>query len=225
MEQRDRDADLRRELGEDQDLVRRCQSGDRKAQGEVVRQHLSQVRHTMFRIVGPTQELPDLVQTTFLEVLRERAGAPLEVEPDVTAGDYLLGFLRGTRQALADQGRGVMTITVPEVTARTVGALIALYERAVGLYAELIDTNAYHQPGVEAGKKAATVVIAAQRQLLAHLRAHPGEALGAEALGVATGVEAETVFVLLRHLAANPGRGVAMDAARRPADVKFRYVG
>jgi glucose-6-phosphate isomerase len=168
---------------------------------------------------------PDRIFVTFLEVLRERAGAPLEVEPDVTAGDYLLGFLRGTRQALADQGRGVMTITVPEVTARTVGALIALYERAVGLYAELIDTNAYHQPGVEAGKKAATVVIAAQRQLLAYLRAHPGEALAAEALGLATGVDPETVFVLLRHLAANPGRGVAMDAARRPSDVRFRYGG
>jgi glucose-6-phosphate isomerase len=33
--------------------------------------------------------------------------------------------------------------------------VIALYERAVGLYAELVDINAYHQPGVEAGKLAA----------------------------------------------------------------------
>jgi glucose-6-phosphate isomerase len=31
--------------------------------------------------------------------------------------------------------------------------LIALYERAVGPYASLVGINAYHQPGVEAGKK------------------------------------------------------------------------
>jgi glucose-6-phosphate isomerase len=41
--------------------------------------------------------------------------------------------------------------------------LIALYERAVGLYASLVDVNAYHQPGVEAGKRAAAEVLAVQR--------------------------------------------------------------
>ena len=35
------------------------------------------------------------------------------------------------------------------------GGLIALFERAVGFYATLVGINAYHQPGVEAGKKAA----------------------------------------------------------------------
>ena len=35
--------------------------------------------------------------------------------------------------------------------------LIALFERAVGFYAGLVNINAYHQPGVEAGKKAAAV--------------------------------------------------------------------
>ena len=34
-----------------------------------------------------------------------------------------------------------------EVTPRAVGALIALYERAVGIYASLTNINAYHQPG------------------------------------------------------------------------------
>lgn len=31
--------------------------------------------------------------------------------------------------------------------------LIALFERAVSFYASLVNINAYHQPGVEAGKK------------------------------------------------------------------------
>ena len=44
--------------------------------------------------------------------------------------------------------------------------LIALYERAVGFYAELVNINAYHQPGVEAGKKAAANVLAVQTKVL-----------------------------------------------------------
>lgn len=39
-------------------------------------------------------------------------------------------------------------------------------ERAVGLYAERLNLNAYHQPGVEAGKKAAAQALALQAQLL-----------------------------------------------------------
>jgi glucose-6-phosphate isomerase len=49
-------------------------------------------------------------------------------------------------------------VSLPEVTPATVGALIALYDRAVGFYATLVNINAYHQPGVEAGKKAAAGV-------------------------------------------------------------------
>ena len=43
--------------------------------------------------------------------------------------------------------RESITVTVQEVTPRAVGALIALYERAVGIYASLVNINAYHQPG------------------------------------------------------------------------------
>ena len=96
---------------------------------------------------------------TFVEVLKDREGEGFQVEPDITSGDYLFGFLLGTRRALFEKGRESMTLTVPDVSARTLGALIALYERAVGLYATLVNINAYHQPGVEAGKKAAGVVL------------------------------------------------------------------
>ena len=40
-------------------------------------------------------------------------------------------------------------MSIPEVNAFQVGALIALYERAVGFYGSLVNVNAYHQPGVE----------------------------------------------------------------------------
>ncbi len=50
---------------------------------------------------------------------------------------------------------------------------IALYERAVGFYASLVNINAYHQPGVEAGKKAAASVLALQQKVRAALSATP----------------------------------------------------
>ena len=61
------------------------------------------------------------------------------------------------------------------VDARTVGALIALFERAVGLYASLIHINAYHQPGVEAGKKAAAAVLALQARGVAGAFEHAAD--------------------------------------------------
>ncbi|MCH8243325.1 MAG: hypothetical protein IH897_12050, partial [Planctomycetes bacterium] len=107
---------------------------------------------------------------TFIEVLRDREGESLLVEEDVTSGDYLHGFLHGTRRALFEAGRQSITITIDEVSARSVGVLIALFERAVGFYASLINVNAYHQPGVEAGKKAAEHILAIQRKLLRKMR-------------------------------------------------------
>jgi glucose-6-phosphate isomerase len=150
-------------------------------------------------------------------VLKDRASPSLEVEPGVTSGDFLQGFLLGTRDALSEKNRPSITITVNEVSPRTIGLLIALYERTVGLYASLIGINAYHQPGVEAGKKAAGGVIALRRQIAAALGAAPGTAFTAECLAAALGQpeQTETVFKILEHLAANPGGHVAK-AARKP---------
>ncbi|MBA3850289.1 MAG: glucose-6-phosphate isomerase, partial [Opitutus sp.] len=155
---------------------------------------------------------------TFIEVLKDRAGDSLEVEAGgITSGDYLQGFFLGTRAALAEKDRHSITITVSDVSPKTLGLLIALYERVVGLYASLIGINAYHQPGVEAGKKAATAVIALRAKIVAALRAAPGEAFTADALAANIGEPArvELVFKVLEHLAANPGSGVAK-TARKP---------
>jgi glucose-6-phosphate isomerase len=137
----------------------------------------------------------------FIRVL-EAGGTGQEVEPGVTAGDYLHGFLLGTRAALFENDRESMTITVPRVDARMVGALIALFERAVGLYASLVGINAYHQPGVEAGKKAAASVLTLQGKALAALSATPQTAEQI-AKGLGAAAETESVYLLLEHLAAN----------------------
>jgi glucose-6-phosphate isomerase len=154
----------------------------------------------------------------FVRVL-EDGGSAKEVDPGATAGDYLHGFLLGTRTALFENGRESMTITVPRVDARIVGGLIALFERAVGLYAGLVGINAYHQPGVEAGKKAAAGVLALQAKVLAALTDAPQTA---DRIAAAAGApeSAEAVFLLLEHLAAN-GRARAA-AADRPGDTTFR---
>jgi len=109
---------------------------------------------------------PDDFFVQFVAVLAAREGASMEVEPGVTSGDYLLAFLMGTRNALTDAKRGSMTLTLDRVNPQCMGALIALYERAVGLYAHRIGINAYHQPGVEAGKKAADAILMQQQKLL-----------------------------------------------------------
>jgi len=144
---------------------------------------------------------------TFIEVLRDRAGASLAVEGGgLTSGDYLQGFLLGTRDALSEKNRPSVTLTISEVSPRTLGMLIALYERVVGLYASLIGVNAYHQPGVEAGKKAAGGVIALKLKLTEALRLAPGTAFTVDSLIVQLGLpeQAELTFKVLEHLAANP---------------------
>lgn len=153
---------------------------------------------------------------TFVEVLRDRAGASVEVEPGITAGDYLAGFLLGTRAALHEKGRESITLTIPELTPFTLGALIALFERTVGLYAALVHINAYHQPGVEAGKKAAAGIIQAKTAIVRHLRAHPGRAMGAGVLANAAGTDPETAFKICEHLAANPDSGVRKNPGSSP---------
>lgn len=147
---------------------------------------------------------------TLIEVLEDRLGPSPEIDPGVTAGDYLSGFLLGTRQALYDNHRDSITVTIPQVNSRTVGALIALYERAVGLYASLINVNAYHQPGVEAGKKAAAVILDLQKRVVEVLhKEKTALSLAEVAEKAGSPEEVEAIYKILRHLQANQ-RGVAL---------------
>ena len=74
-----------------------------------------------------------------------------------------------TRDALFEKGRKSITLTIREITPSAIGGLIALFERAVGLYASLVGINAYHQPGVEAGKKAASAILAVRKSVTEQL--------------------------------------------------------
>lgn len=153
----------------------------------------------------------------FIEVLREKSprtvsaklpasfsATTFEVEPGVTSGDYLSGFYQGTRTALYESNRESVSITVNEVKEFELGLLVALFERTVGLYASLVNINAYHQPGVEAGKKAAGEVLKLQEKVVAGLKAQKSALLVEElAANLKEEKRVETVFKILRHLAAN----------------------
>ena len=154
---------------------------------------------------------------TFIEVRRDRDGRRFEVEPGVTSGDYLQGFLRGTRSALYDSGRESITVSLPQVDAYNVGALIALYERAVGFYGSLVNVNAYHQPGVEAGKKAATKLLQLEKDVRGQLSSTPQTA---EAIARKLNADPEDVFHTLRHLAANE-ENIGMEASEQVGDANF----
>jgi glucose-6-phosphate isomerase len=204
-----------------QQLVMESLGKERNLQGREVHQGLS-----VYGNKGSTdqhayvQQLREGVPNFFAVFIRvlESDGPSTEVEPNVTAGDYLHGFLLGTREALFANGRESMTITIRKVDARSIGALIALFERAVGLYASLIGINAYNQPGVEAGKKAAASLLSLQGEVVRALSStpHTAEQL-AGAIGEAD--QTEFVYLLLEHLAAN-GRARA-DGIGDPAKATF----
>ncbi len=144
---------------------------------------------------------------TFIEVLNDRPPREIdnpqpEVEPGIYSGDYLNGALLGTRKALYENNRDSITITIADVTPVSVGALIALYDRAVGFYASLVNINAYDQPGVEAGKKAANSILKLQTDLL-NLLARENRPMALEELAQRTGGDIETIYQIVRHLDAN----------------------
>ena len=154
---------------------------------------------------------PDDFFAVFVEVVQTTAATG-------QAGDLLYSLLDGTRSALYNDGKSCITVQLPHLNARTLGALIALFERAVGLYAEVLNINAYHQPGVEAGKQAAAATLEAQRLLLDALSDLP---LTTEAICRIAGLDdALTAWRLLCRLA-HQGRGVERQRGDTPRNDQF----
>ena len=106
---------------------------------------------------------------TFLKVENFRAQSPIphgcEEFPDVAfLGGKSLNQLieaerQGTEYALYKKGRMSQTITLPEVNAHTLGQLIFFYEMTTAYAGELLDIDAFNQPGVEESKIASYAVL------------------------------------------------------------------
>ncbi|MCE5343313.1 MAG: glucose-6-phosphate isomerase [Eubacteriales bacterium] len=67
--------------------------------------------------------------------------------------------LRGTEYALYSAGRMSQTITLTEVNAYTLGQLIYFFEIVTAYAGELLDVDAFNQPGVESSKLASYAVL------------------------------------------------------------------
>jgi glucose-6-phosphate isomerase len=166
---------------------------------------------------------------TFIEARQDARHNSWPVQGRITSGDYLRAFLYGTRQALTQRNRPNMTVTVDTLSENTMGALIALFERAVGFYASLADVNAYHQPGVESGKNCAARVTEIQELLLGYIDSlHSGAAaadgvrITAEQAARELGLEAEldTVWNTLENLAMNHS-GISRIPGDKPWDNRY----
>lgn len=143
---------------------------------------------------------------TFIEVLKD--AARYEIANGIAMGDYLHGFEAGLSAALRSRGRQVITIQVAELTEAELGMLIALYERAVAIYAEFIHINAFHQPGVQAYKLAARSVLALREKLLKAIDQAGGVSGTAAEIAANLGMAADAVEIgsWLDKLAANDPR-------------------
>ena len=167
------------------------------------------------------QQLRDGVDNffvTFIEVLRD-----VEAIPEINGerpGDFLDGFLQGTRSALTEGGRQSLSISMRQFDPRRLGALIALFERAVGLYGELVNINAYHQPGVEAGKKAAAAILKLQGQVEEVLSDGVSRSVVEIQQAIGEG-SVEAVFWIVRHLTGNNRGYQAQGDWNKPATLRF----
>jgi glucose-6-phosphate isomerase len=212
-----------------QQLIMESLGKERDLKGQVVNQGIS-----VYGNKGSTDQHAYVQQlreglnnffVTFIEVLEDREGRSSVLDGKATSGDYLNAFLQGTRRALSEKDRESITLTIEKIDPRSVGTLIALYERAVGFYASLINVDAYHQPGVEAGKKAAGLVIEFQAKALAFLKKEKGNSFTADEIAAAIGApeEAEMVFKLLEHASANADHPIKGVCADPPFRSRYQY--
>jgi glucose-6-phosphate isomerase len=72
--------------------------------------------------------------------------------------------LQGTEYALFAAGRMNQTIVLPQVNAHTIGQLIYFFEMATAYAGELLDVDAFNQPGVENSKIASYAVLGNQSE-------------------------------------------------------------
>jgi glucose-6-phosphate isomerase len=206
-----------------QQLVMESLGKSKDRNGKLVEQGLS-----VFGNKGSTdqhayvQQLRDGLRNffvTFITVDEVRVGAPFEVEDGVRTGDFLNAFFLGTKYALAEEGRPSLTISLAQVSPYHLAALIALFERAVGIYAELINVNAYHQPGVEAGKKAAASSLDLQKEILSVLESDSRTFTACELAKLIGATEKSDLVYHLARFLSNTGR--AKMNGHGP-DAKFR---
>ena len=70
----------------------------------------------------------------------------------------------GTKLSLIKSKRPSMTIHIPEISAYHIGSLLYMLEMATAIYGEILNIDAFNQPGVEYGKRIAREILASNKK-------------------------------------------------------------
>ena len=120
-------------------------STDLHSMGQYLQDGLRNLFETVISVEGSNHELCIPLEGEDLDQLNYIAGKRLsEVNHKAELGTLL---------AHVDGGVPVIRITIPEVSAYTLGQLIYFFEMACALSGYLLEVNPFDQPGVEAYKK------------------------------------------------------------------------
>ena len=160
---------------------------------------------------------------TFIEILRD--AAQIEVDDGSTMGDHLHAFKEGLVNALRRKRRQVIEIVLESLDAFSLGMLVALYERAVAVYAELVHINAFNQPGVKLYKEASgriSEVSVKLRAWIATAADWQGTAAGA-ARAAGTPRRRREVEGLLAKFAVNERRFGGVGISRKLVHGEWQY--
>ncbi|MCX8090415.1 MAG: glucose-6-phosphate isomerase [Verrucomicrobiae bacterium] len=160
--------------------------------------------------------------TIFVKISRNGSDTLLK-EEGVTVGDYLEGFASGTEKALKEKGRRTTAINLQDMSAFGLASLVAIFERTVGYLASLWEINAYHQPGVEAGKKAAEEIVQLKSQILNCLRSSRRVPMPVSAISerINQNLPVSLVRNLCDYLAANKRFGIVKIKTRNLSEESY----
>ncbi|MBP5573287.1 MAG: glucose-6-phosphate isomerase [Bacteroidales bacterium] len=120
-------------------------STDLHSMGQYLQDGLRNLFETVISVEGSNHELRIPMEADDLDQLNYIAGKRIaEVNHQAELGTML---------AHVDGGVPVLRITLPEVSALTLGQLIYFFEMACAVSGYMLDVNPFDQPGVEAYKK------------------------------------------------------------------------
>ena len=97
---------------------------------------------------GPNDKL-----ITFITVKNFRTTLEVPKSNGLTFNRFITLAKQGTEQALTQRNRPNITIEIDKINEYSLGQLFYLFEASTSLLGELLDINAFDQPGVELSKK------------------------------------------------------------------------
>ncbi|HEX3717083.1 MAG TPA: glucose-6-phosphate isomerase [Verrucomicrobiae bacterium] len=156
----------------------------------------------------------------FIQTLRDQAAPPFFVEERVTAGDYLQASWLGKRQAAYENGQESVSLTLQSISPFELGALIALFDRALGFLRLSVNVNVNMGLTSKAKETATIATLDLQVRILAYLNGH-GPSTIAEIGRVIGSSDLETIFWVCEHLAANPDRRIEKMPGTNPFEVTY----